>query len=184
MKDIPWYEWLYAVTEDGKFWSYPKKWASWNNAKGEHLWKFIKPWINSSWYMTVVLTKDKKQKSFQAHRLYARLYLPNPENKPQINHINWIKTDNRIENLEWCTARENILHSLYITKTNKPICLCDYNVKKRIKVGKFDEKGELIEIFNSTCEAARITNLFQSSIYRCIIWIYKTCWWFVWKRVY
>lgn len=62
-------------------------------------------------YFTVNLYKDKKVKVCRLHRIFANAFIPNPHNKPMINHINGIKTDNRIENLEWVTAKENINHA-------------------------------------------------------------------------
>lgn len=67
---------------------------------------------NTDGYMQISLyTIDNALKSFKVHRLVAAAFIPNPENKPQINHLNSIRSDNRVDNLEWCTASENQKHS-------------------------------------------------------------------------
>lgn len=72
---------------------------------------YIKPRLNKFGYLRVNLRdSNKKQKGFTLHRLIAIAFIDNPLNKPQINHINGIKTDNSINNLEWCTSKENQLH--------------------------------------------------------------------------
>jgi hypothetical protein len=97
----------YEVNELGEIWSLPKK-----TRNGVRIVKATK--YPKTGYMYVDLCKDGKVKKFTVHRLVALNLIPNPENKPQVNHINGNKTDNRVENLEWCTRSENQKHSIQI----------------------------------------------------------------------
>jgi hypothetical protein len=67
---------------------------------------------NNKGYNVLCLSLNNIQTSIKRHRIIALKYIPNPENKPQVNHKNGIKTDNRAENLEWCTNKENAIHAV------------------------------------------------------------------------
>lgn len=151
MEDIKGYEGLYAITSCGKVWSYKRK-------------IFLKPTITGDGYCRVSLCKNGKSKNYYIHRLVAEAYIPNPEGKPQINHLSEIKTDNYINNLEWATAKEN---SNYGSRNKRA------TTKRANSVPVFCL--ELNKTFKSMRAAARAIGKHHSSIMRCITGQTQTC---------
>ena len=91
----------YSVTRDGKVFSHNRN-------------KFIKYQINNRGYCYVQLCNKKKRLTTSVHRLVALAFIPNNDNNLEVNHKNGIKTDNKVENLEWCTHIQNQLHAYSI----------------------------------------------------------------------
>ena len=104
-KDIEGYEGLYKVSNLGRIYS------SYGQNKETCKLPILRGSISSHGYRIVGLTKNKHVKSFFIHRLVAKAFIPNPENKPDINHIDGNKENNNINNLEWCTKSENTKHA-------------------------------------------------------------------------
>lgn len=80
--------------------------------------KFLKYRLNKNGYFLTQLCKDGSRKSISVHRQLAIYFIPNPNNLPEVNHKNGVKTDNRIRNLEWVTHSENILHAFKLGLLN------------------------------------------------------------------
>lgn len=106
-------------------------------------------------YLAVRLLNNGKEQDYAVHRLVAMAFVPNPNNLPQVNHINGIRNDNRAENLEWCDNSYNIWHS-YNMLGNK-------NGTKRI-VCQYTKNGNFVREYESVCEASHICNIDSTSI--------------------
>lgn len=114
-KDIEGYEGLYQV-------------SSWGRVKSTYRGgKILKTDKLRNGYLRVTLSKDGMYKRYLVHRLVAQAFIPNPQNKLQVNHIDEDKENNYVENLEWVTATENLnygTHNLRVSKTKSIPIIC------------------------------------------------------------
>lgn len=105
-KDIEGYKGIYQVRNMGRVRSLTRK--VWNYTKPGRI---LRPGSKKNGYLHVCLINgSKREKHAHVHRLVAAAFIPNPDNLPEVNHKNYDKTDNRVENLEWCTSRYNKAH--------------------------------------------------------------------------
>lgn len=180
-KPVVGYEWLYEVSSIGRVKSF---------------WFWIESIIKincSNWYNHVSLCLNKNIKIYKIHRMVAMAFIQNPENKHYINHINWIKTDNQVKNLEWCTQSENIQHAYntWLKKvtenhhfyTNHPSKWKFWkNNQKAKKVNQYSLYWEFIMTWGSMIDIQRELLISSSSISQCCNWKRKSAGWFIWKN--
>jgi hypothetical protein len=146
MKDIPGYEGLYAVTKDGRVWSYPKPCSS---KRGMWLKAIISKHGDKRnsprEYKAVSLRKNKKRKSFLIHRLVAAAFIKNPENKPFVNHIDGNSLNNSALNLEWVTNKENIDHAIKTGLIKRRFA--DGEIVELLKISKFNSISKIAKAY-------------------------------------
>lgn len=161
-KDIEEYKGLYQVSNLGRV-------RSIRNGKE----KILKPFDNHG-YLRVQLYKDGVRKKETVHRLVAKTFIPNPENKPYVDHINTIREDNKVENLRWVTHEENINNPLTNIKRKKSLtgrAISEEQKKKqseKMKGRKLSiEHKKKISENNSNAKGVICNNVFFNSIQKC-----------------
>jgi hypothetical protein len=158
------------------------------NIKSIRINKLIKTRPIWRWYLQCMLCSNWKKSYFYVHRLVALAFLDNIDNKKQINHINWIKDDNRLENLERVTCSENLKHSYSVLWRKKLTPPQPYYWKwkksaRRRKVVQKDFDWNIIKIRDSIKDATDWLNLshwFVWSVCRKEKW-HKTAWGYYWE---
>lgn len=166
-KPIQWYE----TYEISSLWrirntNYRRTWET----------KVLAPYVNSSGYQFVQLWNMWGFKNMKIHRLVAEAFITNSWMKPQVNHLNGLKTDNRVENLEWCTNGENQKHA-YSTGLKVP---AEWTGFPKSPVMQFMD-GKLVWEYESAMDASRKTWISQWGISKCCRWESKSAGGYTWK---
>ena len=145
-KDIPGYEGLYAINEQGQVWSHRRN-------------KIMKPWPDGRGYLKVTLTVNYERETKRVHRLVMQTFCPveGMENL-EVNHLNEVKTDNRLENLAWTTKIENIRYGTGSQRSG---------LTRSKPVAQYTKDGKLIAKFSGINEAARQLNAQATRISMC-----------------
>ena len=182
--DVKDYEGLYQVSNLGRI-------------KSTRYSRLMVPCKDYRGYLTVQFTVKGKIKRFKIHRLVAQAFIPNPNNLPQVNHKDENKTNNIVDNLEWCTneynyfygtAQERRLKTMIENKKENPE---KYKNKKNYnrtdelwqkkKVVQYDLNGNTIRRWDSMKEAAKELKIVPQSISKCCRGLRKTAKGYIWK---
>lgn len=111
-RDIAGYEGYYRVSNKGEVMSIARRCMHTRGYEFILKEKILKVGYTKKGYVTVTLYKEGTRKTIKVHRLVASAFIPNKLGKPQVNHINAKKDDNKVSNLEWCTNSENQIHAV------------------------------------------------------------------------
>ena len=147
MRDIKNYEGLYAVTSCGRVWSYKRQ-------------KFLKPGTDKNGYLIIGLCRDGQRKWYLIHRIVAETYIPNPNNLPEVDHIDNDKNHNYVNNLQWLSHKDNSRKG-----RNKPIL-------------QFDLDGNFIREWECTADVGKKV---KDNICHCLKGNQKTAYGYIWK---
>lgn len=174
-KDIKGYENIYQISSLGNV-----KSCNYNRTG---IARILKPIITKG-YLCVGLNIKGQQKKYKIHKLVAEAFIPNPDNKLQINHKNGLKTDNRVENLEWSTAKENLRHALDTgLRTNSTEKQKQSARNKGIKQRKniLQYNNNFSKEWDGIKQASRATGINASNISKCCRGKLKSTGGYMWK---
>lgn len=153
-KSVKGFEAIYSVSSHGRLKSFKQL------KKGRILSLINK----TGWYLSYVLQYKNKRKSVKIHRLVAEHFLPNPDNKLEVNHKDCNKQNNHVDNLEWVTRKENHKHAM----KNKPSMIKGINKYNRFirpkRIAQFTLKGEFINFFYNSSDASFYTGVCARNI--------------------
>lgn len=172
-KDVQGYEGIYQVSNFGRVKSLPRKVLNWNSNRYLKETILTQSTTKCRDYPIIRLCKDGKIKYISVHRLVATTFIPNPNNLPMINHKDEVKTNNRVDNLEWCDHKYNVNYGTGIQRgaqsRGKAIEMIDSRTQK------------VVRVFHSAREAFSETGISYKSISSACHKIYKTAGGYIWR---
>lgn len=136
-------------------------------------------------YRRVHLCKDGKVRIFSTHRLVAKAFIPNPNNYPEVNHLNGVRNDNRAANLEWCSKSQNIRHCYDVLKRKispNVVNVFGGDHPASTPILQYDLTGHFIKEWGSAIEIQRALNLNSPNVIACCRGKQQTCGGFIWKH--
>lgn len=169
-RDIKGYEGLYQVSDQGRVKSLERRDCLGRTVKE----RILKQVLTNYGYQVVNLYAGGKPKTLKVHRLVCQAFHDNPENKPEVNHINENKTDNRACNIEWCTCKQNNNHGTRNERVAKALGK---------PIGQYKLDGKLIKIWPSAIEVQRQAGFSQGNISQVANGKCKQAYGFIWKYV-
>lgn len=172
-KPVKNYEGLYEVSNKGRVKRLERVITCKNGVKRHRKERILKDGIYHG-YLRVRLV----DRLVYVHRLVAEAFIPNPENKPQVNHKDEVKTNNCVDNLEWMTAKENCNYGTHNERVGEA-------TRKRLSkpVAQYTKTGEFVKVWPSAREAGRKLEISQGNISKATRGINETYGGFVWKYV-
>ena len=172
-KDVKDFESKYAISNFGRL----------KNKYNNHIYKFTN---KKGDYFSTILYDKNNRKTVRIHRLVAEAFIPNPENKPQVDHLDLNKQNNNVNNLRWVTNLENMRHNIeanifyYVGYYNKN------KISKKGKIIQFDKNMNKIGVYNNSAVASEKTGVCSRNILHCVnhkegrkqaggyIWLYES----------
>ena len=172
--DIKGYDGIYQVSNLGRVKSITRKRKdNGQSVKGRILKQYLD---KRTGYYQVKLMKEGHYKTYRTHRLVALTFIKENKNKTVVNHINAIKTDKRVENLEWCNQKENMQHAW------KNYCCVNVLKAKKKKVNQYNkDTNSLIKQWESLTEASKNLNIDLTGINKCCRGVFKTAGGYKWR---
>lgn len=175
-KDIAGYEGLYQISNTGRV-------KSLERTRNMNLPSCKKPapvheriltFGKSLGYRSVILAKDGINRHFRVHKLVALAFIPNPENKPQINHKDGDKHNNFVENLEWATPKENQQHAIATGLRN--------GESYRKIVNQYSRDGKFIRSWSGYVEVEQVLGFKRQTLCKCCKGYAPTAYGYVWRH--
>ncbi len=184
-KDFEPYKGVYQVSNTGRVRSLDRVMVYADGKRVPYKGKILAPKVTRDGYISYGLSSNQKTKWVSGHRLVAIVFLGNSENKPQVNHKNGNRKDNTVENLEWNTLSENMSHAFRVLGKKNPKewknGALHPDSKRVAQIDIFTK--EIVNVFESTCIAMKITKILNSGISRCCNNKIKSSGGFIWKYI-